>query len=104
MRIAPETIRMGAKRRVSETFDSNFNVWFFSYAPCGHFAYRHPSITVEGQNIEGTQLFFQPANWVTGDVVIQSKDVVDYAWLTLSEMKDYLDPALHATISPMLAY
>ncbi len=42
------------------------------------------------------QVFFLPAMYLSGDVHVDGKDVVDYAWVTKDELKDYLSPDLYA--------
>jgi hypothetical protein len=42
------------------------------------------------------QVFFLPALYLSGDVQVDGKDVVDYAWVTKDELKDYLSPDLYA--------
>jgi large subunit ribosomal protein L46 len=42
------------------------------------------------------QVFFVPALYLNGDIKVDGKEVVDYAWVTVDEMKDYLSPDLYA--------
>ncbi len=42
------------------------------------------------------QVFFVPALYLNGDIKVDGKEIVDYAWVTVDEMKDYLSPDLYA--------
>jgi large subunit ribosomal protein L46 len=40
-------------------------------------------------------VFFVPALYLSGDVKVNGKEIIDYAWVTKEEMKDYLAPELY---------
>jgi large subunit ribosomal protein L46 len=43
-----------------------------------------------------SQVYFMPALYLAGDVKVDGKEIVDYAWVTVDEMQEYLSPDLYA--------
>lgn len=80
-----ESMRQTAERALS-TRCGNLNATFIGNAPCGYLDYKLP------QNSEeyGVKLFHFKAIYNKGEINLGDK-VTDYRWLTLEELKDYLD-------------
>ncbi len=48
------------------------------------------------------QVFFLKAQYRGGVVSVDEEEVVDYAWVTREEMKDYVPPDYYTAIAPTL--
>ena len=50
------------------------------------------------------QVFFFHAMYMGGEVQLDPKELVDYAWVTKAEMGQYLSPELMALVKHMLMH
>ena len=43
-----------------------------------------------------SQVFFLPAYYLSGDVKIDNAEIVDFAWVTIDELQQYISADLYA--------
>lgn len=71
-------------------------------APCGFFAYPFTAETQKSLDTYGAKLFFYRAHYIKGTVQ-PHKRYVDHAWVTKSELKEYIsDPELYNYLDGIL--
>lgn len=101
--IIQESMADAAHRRVRELFDiETLDATFFGKMPAGYHVVMKEDLTKKilpkaptANNLLGTKVFFYRAQIKTGKVIdLGSKkakdlDVVDYAWVTRDELKEY---------------
>lgn len=56
----------------------------------------------DGGGGDDAQVFFYPAEYVSGLVKVDGKELVDYAWVTREELQEYFDPELFSFVRDML--
>lgn len=54
-------------------------------------------------NILFFQVFFMKAHIFSGQVKVDNKEIVDFAWVTKQEMKDYVAPEYYEAVQDMLS-
>jgi 8-oxo-dGTP pyrophosphatase MutT (NUDIX family) len=80
-----DTIRKAAERRVKEECGAELDSYFLGNAPIGHVAYEH----AEGGECVGSKVFLMHSVYLGGDVEIDDRDIVDFAWVRQEEFPDY---------------
>ncbi|KAF9580667.1 54S ribosomal protein L17 mitochondrial [Lunasporangiospora selenospora] len=102
-----ENLQEAAGRELNEECGSNMDLWFVGRVPIGHYAYSHPKGTMtKSENptpLKGSKVFFMKAHIFAGNVQIDNKEVVDYAWVTKDEMKSYVTPEYYEAVKDMLS-
>ncbi|XP_045165845.1 39S ribosomal protein L46, mitochondrial-like [Mercenaria mercenaria] len=88
LRLDGETMREAAERALKSHCGESVNATYIGNAPCGYHRYKLPP----GQDDFGVKLFFFKAYYHGGEVALQTDNVVEYKWVTIDEMQDYLDP------------
>ncbi|KAF8979266.1 54S ribosomal protein L17 mitochondrial [Entomortierella lignicola] len=94
-----------AGRELREECGGNMDLWFVGRVPIGHYSYSHPkNLRIEGAApIKGTKVFFMKAHIFSGQVQVDNKEIVDFAWVTKQEMKDYVSPDYYEAVKDMLS-
>ncbi|KAG0256845.1 54S ribosomal protein L17 mitochondrial [Mortierella polycephala] len=102
-----ENLQEAAGRELQEECGSNMDLWFVGRVPIGHYNYKLPKDYVPKiQNtsaIKGTKVFFMKAHIFAGQVQVDDKEIVDFAWVTKQEMKDYVSSDYYEATKDMLS-
>ncbi|KAF9116828.1 54S ribosomal protein L17 mitochondrial [Mortierella sp. AM989] len=104
MRIV-ENLQEAAGRELQEECGDNMDLWFVGRVPIGHYSYSHPDgfKTEADAPVKGTKVFFMKAHIFSGQVQLDNKEVIDFAWVTKQEMKDYVSPDYYEAVKDMLS-
>jgi large subunit ribosomal protein L46 len=54
------------------------------------------------QQCYGAKVFYYVANYMDGEIELNSEELVDYAWVTREEVAEYIDPALYKYVNQIL--
>ncbi|KAF9173387.1 54S ribosomal protein L17 mitochondrial [Mortierella sp. AD011] len=102
---AVENLQEAAGRELQEECGGNMDLWFVGRVPIGHYIYSHPkNFKTEGENtVKATKVFFMKAHIFAGQVQVDNKEIVDFAWVTKEEMKDYVSPDYYEAVKDMLS-
>ncbi|KAG0344787.1 54S ribosomal protein L17 mitochondrial [Podila humilis] len=100
-----ENLQEAAGRELQEECGANMDLWFVGRVPIGHYNYKFPKAardaTSEGPT--GAKVFFMKAHIFSGQVKVDNKEIVDFAWVTKQEMKDYVAPEYYEAVKDMLS-
>eukprot|EP00163_Fabomonas_tropica_P004010 TRINITY_DN1356_c0_g1_i4.p1 TRINITY_DN1356_c0_g1~~TRINITY_DN1356_c0_g1_i4.p1 ORF type:complete len:294 (+),score=46.04 TRINITY_DN1356_c0_g1_i4:324-1205(+) len=89
-----------ARREFQEECGKSIKVEFGRYLPMGHYIYEHPA---DRDGHTGTKLWFYRGIWLTGKPrLAKSENLVDYAWVSRKELKDYLSQEYYEYVEPIL--
>ncbi|KAF9355123.1 54S ribosomal protein L17 mitochondrial [Mortierella sp. AD094] len=102
---AVENLQEAAGRELQEECGGNMDLWFVGRVPIGHYSYSHPKNfkTESDTPVKGTKVFFMKAHIFAGQVQVDNKEIVDFAWVTKQEMKDYVSPDYYEAVKDMLS-
>ncbi|RHZ54735.1 hypothetical protein Glove_423g17 [Diversispora epigaea] len=100
----PETLLQTATRELEEECGNHMDVWFVGRRPIGYYKYEYP----EGYSRDlvkytGAKVFFMKAHIFSGQVRVDNKEIVDFAWVTKQEMENYVHPDFYNSIKDMLS-
>ncbi|KAG0046778.1 54S ribosomal protein L17 mitochondrial [Gryganskiella cystojenkinii] len=102
-----ENLQEAAGRELQEECGSNMDLWFVGRVPVGHYNYNFPKEYVNSPentaSVKGAKVFFMKAHIFAGQVQVDNKEVVDFAWVTKQEMKDYVSPEYYEAVQDMLS-
>ncbi|KAI8602663.1 39S mitochondrial ribosomal protein L46-domain-containing protein [Dissophora ornata] len=100
-----ENLQEAAGRELQEECGGNMDLWFVGRVPIGHYNYSLPKnfVTESSVAAKGTKVFFMKAHIFAGQVQVDNKEIVDFAWVTKQEMKDYVSKDYYAVIKDMLS-
>ncbi|KAF8939779.1 54S ribosomal protein L17 mitochondrial [Dissophora ornata] len=100
-----ENLQEAAGRELQEECGGNMDLWFVGRVPIGHYNYSLPKnfVTESSVAAKGTKVFFMKAHIFAGQVQVDNKEIVDFAWVTKQEMKDYVSEDYYAVIKDMLS-
>eukprot|EP00455_Lapot_gusevi_P027748 TRINITY_DN2946_c0_g1_i2.p1 TRINITY_DN2946_c0_g1~~TRINITY_DN2946_c0_g1_i2.p1 ORF type:complete len:309 (+),score=45.88 TRINITY_DN2946_c0_g1_i2:54-929(+) len=96
-----ETIRQTAERELREEC-GELEYYGIANHPIGHFQYALPPEYQKKHDCYGTKVFFMRCLYMSGEVKIDGKEIVDYAWVTKEEMKEYFDTDLYNRVKLMI--
>lgn len=89
-----ENFLQAAKRELREECGSDLMVKFKGERPIGSYRYIFPEDFVRhDENIIGASVSFFIAEYVSGDVLVDQDEIVEYTWVSLSEMTDLFEPS-----------
>lgn len=92
-----------ATEGVTTAIGKGAHIYMTGNAPAGVFSYPYSSDVQKSLNSYGAKVFFYRGYYVKGDVHRPSR-YVDHAWVTKSELKDYIqDPALYTYLDGILS-
>ncbi|GJJ75525.1 large subunit ribosomal protein L46 [Entomortierella parvispora] len=97
-----ENLQEAAGRELQEECGSNMDLWFVGRVPIGHYSYNFPK-ELKSESVKGAKVFFMKAHIFAGQVQVDNKEIVDYAWVTKQEMKDYVAPEYYEAVQDMLS-
>ncbi|KAF9937346.1 54S ribosomal protein L17 mitochondrial [Modicella reniformis] len=100
-----ENLQEAAGRELQEECGKNMDLWYVGRAPIGHYNYSHPKDYQKGSSaiVTGTKVFFMKAHIFAGQVQVDNMEIVDFAWVTKQEMKDYVSPEYYEAVKDMLS-
>ncbi|KAF9914436.1 54S ribosomal protein L17 mitochondrial [Lobosporangium transversale] len=100
-----ENLQEAANRELQEECGGNMDLWFVGRVPIGHYEYSHPKGTTSATSIplKGTKVFFMKAHIFAGQVQVDNQEIVDFAWVTKEEMKDYVSAEYYQAVKDMLS-
>ncbi|KAG9068952.1 54S ribosomal protein L17 mitochondrial [Linnemannia hyalina] len=101
-----ENLQEATGRELSEECGSNMDLWFVGRVPVGHYQYNFSKDFVAKSSntaVKGAKVFFMKAHIFAGQVQVDNKEVVDFAWVTKQEMKDYVTPEYYDAVKDMLS-
>ncbi|KAG0210195.1 54S ribosomal protein L17 mitochondrial [Mortierella sp. GBA30] len=100
-----ENLQEAAGRELQEECGGNMDLWFVGRVPVGHYNYSIPKVekTEPSSAVNGTKVFFMKAHIFAGQVQVDNKEIVDFAWVTKQEMKDYVAPEYFEAVKDMLS-
>lgn len=94
-----ENMRETAERAVEQMCGKDVLYYTPANHPIAYMEYKFdPDMQKKADNY-GSRVFFYPSFYLQGDVKLLRKDVTDYAWVTLEEMKEYVSKELHEKVS-----
>ncbi|CAG8437353.1 3441_t:CDS:2 [Ambispora gerdemannii] len=101
---ANEYLHEAAKRELTEECGPDMDVWIVGRRPIGFYKYDFPEvIKKDHQNYIGAKVFFMKGHIFAGQVKIDREEVVDFAWVTKQEMKDYVHKEYYNVVKNMLS-
>ncbi|KAG0379287.1 54S ribosomal protein L17 mitochondrial [Mortierella sp. AD032] len=101
-----ENLQEATGRELSEECGSNMDLWFVGRVPIGHYQYNFPKDFVaksSNPTVKGAKVFFMKAHIFAGQVEVDNKEIMDFAWVTKQEMKDYVTPEYYEAVQDMLS-
>ncbi|KAG0315604.1 54S ribosomal protein L17 mitochondrial [Dissophora globulifera] len=100
-----ENLQEAASRELQEECGGNMDLWFVGRVPIGHHVYSHPKgfQTEAAVAVKGTKVFFMKAHIFAGQVQVDNKEIVDFAWVTKEEMKNYVSEDYYKVVEDMLS-
>ncbi|KAG0370669.1 39S mitochondrial ribosomal protein L46-domain-containing protein [Gamsiella multidivaricata] len=100
-----ENLQEAAGRELQEECGGNMDLWFVGRVPIGHYMYSPPvgSMPESSANVKGIKVFFMKAHIFAGQVQVDNKEIVDFAWVTKQEMKDYVSSEYYEAVKDMLS-
>ncbi|KAF9425366.1 54S ribosomal protein L17 mitochondrial [Podila epigama] len=100
-----ENLQEAAGRELQEECGSNMDLWFVGRVPIGHYNYKFPKVPKSENNSSptGAKVFFMKAHIFAGQAKVDNKEIVDFAWVTKQEMKDYVSKEYYEAVKDMLS-
>ncbi|KAG0175944.1 hypothetical protein DFQ29_006748 [Apophysomyces sp. BC1021] len=98
-----ETLTEAALRELAEECGTDLKAQLLDQEAAGVYQYRFPSKFIEkkkkwrgigakGAECALSQVEFVRASWVSGQCQPDQKEIIDFAWVTRDELKDYVAP------------
>lgn len=94
-----ESLIQAAQRELEEECGTDLKVQFLSNSPVAFHNYKH---NTEKDSIFGSKVFFFKAQYVSGSVKLNLKELEQYVWVTKEEMKQYVSNDYYNAIAPAL--
>ena len=81
-----------AKRELHEECGNDLRVYYYGNVPMFHTSYLFDkdSPARELYKCDGTQLFFFPALYLSGEIELDESEIADFGWYSLDEVNDLL--------------
>ncbi|CAG8460758.1 6416_t:CDS:2, partial [Diversispora eburnea] len=93
-----------ATRELEEECGNHMDIWFVGRRPIGYYKYEYPEGYIKDLvKYTGVKVFFMKAHIFSGQVRIDNKEIVDFAWVTKQEMENYVHPNFYNAIKDMLS-
>ncbi|CAG8598400.1 2456_t:CDS:2, partial [Acaulospora colombiana] len=100
----PETLLQTATRELKEECGSNMDIWFVGRRPFGYYEYEYPpGYSRDQMKFSGAKVFFMKAHIFAGQVEVDNKEIVDFAWVTKQEMQKYVHAEYYNAVKDMLS-
>ncbi|CAB4391827.1 unnamed protein product [Rhizophagus irregularis] len=100
-----ESLIQAAARELEEECGNKMDVWFVGRRPIGCYKYTHPKnfVREDDKDTKGSMVFFMKAHIFAGQVHVDQKEIVDFAWVTKQEMKDFVTSNYYSAVLDMLS-
>ena len=87
-----ETLIQAAERELQEECGESLQIKCKSEEPVGNYKYFFPAdFTRHNENIKGAKVSFFLARYLSGEVKIDQKEIIEYRWVKKEELKDYFE-------------
>jgi 3-phosphoshikimate 1-carboxyvinyltransferase len=87
-----ETGRQAAVRELQEECGASLSVKIKGERPVGEYRYVFPKdFNRHDSNIIGAKVEFFKADYIEGEVEVDGEEIIDHAWVTKEELKDYFE-------------
>ena len=87
-----ETGKQAAIRELQEECGGSLNVKMKGERALGHYAYFFPkNFERHDAQIVGAKVSFFAAEYIAGQVEVDGQEIVDHAWVTKDQLKDYFE-------------
>jgi len=103
--IDDEMLRPAAERIFADECKASgvsLQIYFVGNGPLYFHSYNYPQILQKELNTYGAKVFFMYSYYLEGEVHIDNKHIIDYAWVTKKELKDYFTEDLWNSINVSL--
>jgi large subunit ribosomal protein L46 len=98
-----ETLRAAAERVLTRAVGKT-KKWFVGNAPIGHFQYAYPLSVQQKRHHYGAKVFYYRAQWLAGNIKLNTKLYTDYAWIARDEVHEYFDTETANYLKVLLPY
>ncbi|RIA93009.1 39S mitochondrial ribosomal protein L46-domain-containing protein [Glomus cerebriforme] len=99
-----ENLVQAAARELEEECGNKMDVWFVGRRPIGYYKYNYPrDFIARDKNIKGSMVFFMKAHVFAGQVNVDQKEIVDFAWVTKQEMMQFVPEPYYIAVKDMLS-
>lgn len=99
-----EHLHQAAFRELTEECGEDIDVWLVGRAPIGHYVYAYPpEHTKKHPQYKGSRVYFMKGHIFAGQVKPDQKEIVDFAWVTKEEMKEYVSKDYYEAVKDMLS-
>ncbi len=89
-----ETFLQTACRELAEECGTDLQIEFISQKSIGEYAYLFPKDFKRHQKrIVGANVKFFIADWVSGEVKVDKKEIIDYRWVKKDELNTFFEQA-----------
>ncbi|KAI8093310.1 NUDIX hydrolase domain-like protein [Halteromyces radiatus] len=101
-----ETVLQGALRELEEECGQHLKVNPVETTSSFYYQYKFPDafIAKHKRNYIGAKVQFIRSDWISGQCQPDDHEIVDFAWLLESEIKQYVTPEYFNAITPLLRY
>lgn len=87
-----ETFLAAAERELAEECGLNLKIEFLSKKPIGEFSYFFPKNFVRHKKeIVGANVRFFLANLISGEVLVDNKEIISFKWIRKDELQDFFE-------------
>ncbi|KAI8876235.1 hypothetical protein K501DRAFT_262475 [Backusella circina FSU 941] len=99
-----ETVAQGALRELYEECGDDLKVALIDAEPACSYQYRYPAhfIQKKKRNFAGSQVHFVRSNWLSGQCKPDGVEIVDFAWLTRSEVMEFVSTDFKLAIDSLI--
>jgi 8-oxo-dGTP pyrophosphatase MutT (NUDIX family) len=80
------SLRATAERELAEECGPELSVHPMGNAPIGHLQYKYKPEVVKKLNADGQKVYYHHMIYLEGDIKLDRREVIDYAWATKSEL------------------
>ncbi|KAI8335923.1 NUDIX hydrolase domain-like protein [Chlamydoabsidia padenii] len=101
-----ESVLQGALRELEEECGSDIKVKPVETSPSCYYQYEFPQAFIAKQKRKhiGAKVQFIRSDWLSGQCQPDGEEIIDYAWLMESELKDYVTPEYQNAIQSLFTY
>lgn len=87
-----ETGKQAAVRELKEECGSSLSVKLKGERPVGNYKYFFPAdFDRHDANVVGAKVEFFKADYIDGEVEVDGEEIIDHAWVTKEQLKDYFE-------------
>ncbi|XP_050412573.2 39S ribosomal protein L46, mitochondrial [Patella vulgata] len=98
--VSGESMRETATRALKSSCGEVIESVFYGNAPCGFYKYNYPKTV--NKETRGSKIFFFKAKYKEGEVTINKDNVIDYLWVTKTELIDYLNRDYYRSVDQFI--